>query len=156
MDKEEAFPDMISLFFPLISFFHQIFKADRAKHKNGYKSLSRLFLLAAIEKQKVQTVAEMAAFFHLKKSTLSELLSRMEDDRLLVRQINRADRRQYIFTLTSQARKSLREFERQFQNRVQGYLCRMPEDKRKNFFEALEEVKRSLSFINCLQEGDHD
>ncbi len=148
--------EFIQAFLKIISLIHALFKSDKQKSNHGYRSTMRFFLLYAIKKLGLKTLAELAEFFHLKKNTLSEMISRMENDKLLLRQISRQDRRQFIFQLTPRAEELLQKMCSEFEQKIETLFCGLKAEEQKEFQKTIHSLANTLNAFRCQDEVIND
>ncbi len=117
--------------------FKSMFKDGSFFDPSRRTNIERYKILRAVSENKPQCLTEIALSVRYKKNTLSEMLNRMVNDKMLVRQGYAKDRRKINLRITTVGRMAMVEFEKQFAAIIEAALDKMSPILRKNFLQSL-------------------
>lgn len=119
------------------SLFKSMFKDGSFFDADRRTNIARYKILRAVSENKPQCLTEIALSVRYKKNTLSEMLNRMVNDKLVVRQDFAKDRRKINLRITAAGRTAMLEFEKQFAAIMEAALDKMSPLLRESFLQSL-------------------
>ena len=112
---------------------HTIFVKDRIGNQNSQtRDLTKNELASIIIIKNGIMVKELQRKLQLPKSTLSNIIKKLEKKEYVVREINPEDKRSYIVRLTSKGQQINRKHEENEQKRYENILNNLDDDKERD------------------------
>ena len=117
--------------------FKSMFKDSSLFEPGRRTNIERYKILRAASENKPQCLTEIALSVRYKKNTLSELLNRMVNDKMVVRKDFTKDRRKINLRITAAGRTAMVEFEKRFAAVMEAALDKMSPPLRESFLQSL-------------------
>jgi DNA-binding MarR family transcriptional regulator len=141
---------MAGLFAPIMHRFH-LMALDLTRVTEF--TLPQYRVLMLVHQHGRMTISELQAALNTAQSTASEMVIRLEEQRLLVRSKDTADRRKTVFTLSETAEERLEAQIESMNNVYRKILEGLDEPGRAEFLAALESVNRLLDASQTAREA---
>lgn len=131
---ESGRPDLAAMIAPLQ---RALIAAEQPVLRSHGLSMWGYVVLNALERQPVRTQAALAEFIGADKSRIISVLDELEDNSLLERTRDPADRRARFVTITDEGRRKRRAVQNDIQRNEDRLLDRLPPADRAAFLRAL-------------------
>ncbi len=136
----------------LVLLFHGPYRVGYSITKEKRTNLQRYLILKLIERNKKMNITSISKCLDIKKNTLSELINRMVNDKLLYRKISDNDRRKVYFSLTKFGKENIEEFEKNYENKLTGFIDKMKKEEAKELIELFKQMINLSKKINKIME----
>lgn len=103
----------------------------------------QFFLLSFLAQQKSATVSQLAEALHVKPSSITVMLDRLENSGLIVRSREQQDRRVVQISLSVAGRQVLEEARQKRRQLLKGYLSKLDEEEQQFLLAILEKMART-------------
>jgi len=103
----------------------------------------QFFLLSFLDQQQSATVSQLAEALHVKPSSVTVMLDRLENNGLIVRSREQQDRRVVQISLSGAGRQVLEEARQQRRQVLKGYLQKLNEEEQQFLLAILEKMARN-------------
>ena len=127
--------------------FRRIVRAlrmDRAGRPRGLSS-AQLFALQRIAEHPGASINDLAALTFTHQSSVSVVIQRLVEQRLVVRRVSAADRRRHSLELTAEGRRLLRRAPAAVQEGLIAALSTLPAAERRALARSLEKIARVVA-----------
>jgi DNA-binding MarR family transcriptional regulator len=128
----------------------QALRLDRAARPRGLSS-AQLFALQQIADHPGASVNDLAALTFTHQSSVSVVIQRLVDERLVVRTTAADDRRRQSLELTAEGRRVLRRAPAAVQERLIAAVAALPARERRALARTMEKIARAIA----PEEGAH-
>jgi DNA-binding MarR family transcriptional regulator len=128
----------------------QALRMDRAERPRGLSS-AQLFAMQQIAEHPGASVNELASLTFTHQSSVSVVVQRLVEQRLVVRKTAPEDRRRQSLGLTAEGRRVLRRAPAAVQERLIAAISTLPAADRRALARSLERVARAIA----PEDGEH-
>ena len=152
MNYQKEIKEISGRLIDLVLLFHGPYRIGYSITKEKRTNLQRYLILKLIQRNKLMNITSISNCLDIKKNTLSELINRMVNDKLLKRSFSEKDRRKVFFSLTDFGEENIKGFEKNYEKKLLGFIEKIkPEDSQ----ELIDLFKQMISLskkINRIME----